>query len=74
MTAKQLEKIKKHIEDCDIVLIESSHIDYDQFFDYAQDSNVEQFIITHIRDEQTPALLGTEINKRGLRPLLLLLY
>lgn len=55
-----------HIDDCKTVIVESSHIDYDDFFKYAQDSKIDQFVITHIADENTPDKLSTEIKKRSL--------
>jgi ribonuclease BN (tRNA processing enzyme) len=45
-----LDDIAEQASRCNIVVIESTHIDLDQFFQFAADSAVERLILTHLGD------------------------
>lgn len=42
--------IKENLDSCNLAIIESTHIDLDQFFTFAQKINVGQYVITHLGD------------------------
>jgi len=51
---------------CNIVIIESTHIDLDQFFQFAADSEVERFILTHLGDADEVRELNQMAEKYGV--------
>lgn len=51
---------------CHIVIVESTHIDLDQFFQFVSDSNVERFILTHLGDPDEVRELSQMAEKYGI--------
>lgn len=45
---RDLDDVKKYLDGQDIVIIETTHIDIDVFFDLAQTAKVGKFILTHL--------------------------
>ncbi|MDH3889593.1 MAG: MBL fold metallo-hydrolase [candidate division Zixibacteria bacterium] len=63
--------IKPHLDGVDIAVLELTHVDLDQFFDFAQTSNVGRFVISHLGDAEATANLQQLSDKAGLDNLVL---
>ena len=47
-----LDDVRDHLDGHSVVIIESTHIDMEEFFEYAQEILVEQYIISHLGTEE----------------------
>lgn len=60
------DEVKNHLNGKDYVVLESTHIDLDEFFEFAQTTKVGQFVITHLGNDQEVAEIEQRAKKVGL--------
>ena len=58
--------IRSHLDSVDIAVLELTHVDLDQFFDFAASSKVGRFVISHLGDPTENARLAMLSDKAGL--------
>lgn len=58
--------IKNHLDNTTVAIIESTHINLDDFFNFAADSTVERFILTHLGTTDEIANLNQQADKHGV--------
>jgi len=58
--------VKDHLEGCDYILIEPTHIDIEELMEYVQEVNIGRYIITHLGDAEELTMLATLIQKYGI--------
>jgi len=60
------EDIRSHLNSLDYAIVESTHIDLNDFFEFAKNSDVKHWILTHLGDEQQVEELKQQIMSAGL--------
>jgi len=58
--------IKKYLDGCDQVILESTHIDLNKFFAHAKTINVGQYIITHLGDNEQIREINRSAQEAGI--------
>lgn len=58
--------VRAYVDDKDIVILESTHIDLGDFFDHASTVNVGRFVITHLGTDQEVAEINRLAAKAGV--------
>ncbi|TET96558.1 MAG: hypothetical protein E3J26_01040 [Candidatus Zixiibacteriota bacterium] len=61
--------VKNHLDGWDYVILESTHIDLEQFFDLAPAVNVGRYVITHLGTAEEVAGIEQRARKAGLENL-----
>jgi ribonuclease BN (tRNA processing enzyme) len=64
-----LDDVKKHLDGKDYVILESTHIDLDDFLAFAQTINVGLFVITHLGADDEVAGIVQGAQKEGINNL-----
>jgi ribonuclease BN (tRNA processing enzyme) len=64
-----LDDVKKQLDGKDYVILESTHIDLDEFFAFAQTISVGRYVITHLGTEDEVAEITRLAQKAGLNNL-----
>lgn len=68
---KSLEDIISHLDDLDLLLIETTHFNVDELFEIAAARDIKKIVLTHIADEKEDEInLAVENNKFGLELIL----
>ena len=60
------EDIRPHLINLDYAIVESTHIDLNDFFEFARNSDVKNWILTHLGNEEEVAELKSKISDAGL--------
>lgn len=60
------EEVKNHLDGKDYVVLESTHIDLDEFFEFAQSVKVGKYVITHLGTEDEVTEIEQRAKKAGL--------
>ena len=58
--------VKAHMVGCDVVVLESTHLDVNEFFSFVSQSQVAQFVLTHLGDEAQVKELHQMAEKYGV--------
>jgi ribonuclease BN (tRNA processing enzyme) len=61
--------VKNHLDGRDYVILESTHVDLGQFFEFAPTINVGRYVITHLGTAQEVAEIERRAGKAGLENL-----
>jgi len=61
--------VRNHLDGRDYVILESTHIDLEQFFDLAPAVNVDRYVITHLGTVEEVAEIERRARKAGLENL-----
>lgn len=61
-----LEDVKPHVDGCGQVVMELTHVDLEQFFPWAAESDVDRFVISHLGGPDEVDLLQGKIQSAGL--------
>ena len=61
--------VRNHLDGRDYVILESTHIDLGQFFEFAQSTNVGRYVITHLGTVAEVAEIKRRARKAGLENL-----
>lgn len=68
---KSLEDIISHLDDLDLLLIETTHFSVDELFEIAAVRDIKKIVLTHIADEKEDEIkMAVENNKFGLELIL----
>ena len=65
------EDIKEHLNNQDYVVIEPTHLDFDQFLKFVPQVNVGQYIITHLGTPEEQTALREAIEKSKLKNIII---
>lgn len=65
------EDIKSHLDDVDIAVLELTHVNLEQFFDFAPTASVGKFVITHLGSTDETAEIEQMAEKAGLGNLMI---
>lgn len=63
--------IKDHLDGCEFVIIESTHINLDDFFSFVNTISVGQFIITHLGSEEEIAEISRQAEQAGMNNMMI---
>jgi ribonuclease BN (tRNA processing enzyme) len=65
------EDVRNHLDGRDYVVLESTHIDLEEFFDFTQAANVGRYVITHLGTLEEVAGIEQRARKAGLENLVM---
>lgn len=65
--ANSFEEIEPYLKDLDYAILETTHFDIGQIFEFARQSTVQQYILTHISGPDTLEFILTQIKETGLK-------
>ncbi len=63
---KDFADVRPHLNDVDYAVLELTHVDLEQFFDFAPTSSVGEFIISHLGDANETATVEQMAQKAGV--------
>ena len=60
------DEIRAHIDDCDVVITELTHVDPEEFFEFAPSLNVGRFVVTHIAGNDEVVAINRRASEAGM--------
>ncbi len=68
---KDFDELKPHLNNVDYAVLELTHVDLEQFFDFAPTASVGKFIVTHLGSRDETAEIELMAEKAGLGNLMI---